>query len=263
MNPYTRAVSGHLRGIRAADRRQALSDLDDLLSDGAVTADELGPPEAYAANLREQLGRRSRRWGGFGLGRATLARVWNPADPRLFVPRALGLGWRLNVGALAVRLGWLRPDDADRDVLAAIPAGVRLLQQTMPGVLATATVVAAARSWRAGDRVPARFDPAGRVTGWVDRRWLLAPSAVAVAAAGWAWLPGTDEDAVLVRPALAASVAATTATVLWVGLRAHREPTAARVWLGPLVFAAPVVTELAATVLPVRSGLARISREER
>ena len=36
-------------------------------------------------------------------------RWWDPSDPRIFVPRAIGLGWDVNLGAIAVKLGWLPP----------------------------------------------------------------------------------------------------------------------------------------------------------
>jgi len=38
-----------------------------------------------------------------------------PADDRIIVPHALGMGWAINLGAVAVRLGVLQPDDADEE----------------------------------------------------------------------------------------------------------------------------------------------------
>jgi hypothetical protein len=38
------------------------------------------------------------------------ATLWNPSSPRLLVPQAFGVGWTLNVGALAHGLGALRRD---------------------------------------------------------------------------------------------------------------------------------------------------------
>ena len=43
------------------------------------------------------------------------ARSFSPADPVL-VPRAYGVGWDLNLGALAVRAGLAHPDDLDDDL---------------------------------------------------------------------------------------------------------------------------------------------------
>lgn len=51
-------------------------------------------------------------------------RWWAPSDPRIFVPRAIGIGWDINFGAVAVKLGLLREDDIDDDVVAAIPPEV-------------------------------------------------------------------------------------------------------------------------------------------
>ncbi|QIK70949.1 hypothetical protein G7070_06190 [Propioniciclava coleopterorum] len=48
--------------------------------------------------------------------------MWNPADPRLLMPRAFGAGWDLNVGAVAVRLGFIEPD-AEDEPFAEVPQG--------------------------------------------------------------------------------------------------------------------------------------------
>ena len=39
------------------------------------------------------------------------SRIWNPLDRRVFVPKALGIGWTINFGALAVLTHIVRPDD--------------------------------------------------------------------------------------------------------------------------------------------------------
>ena len=57
---------------------------------------------------------RERTWHGRILGvvpydfrRPTLQRIksrwWNPSDPRIFTPRALGVGWDVNLGRLLGR----------------------------------------------------------------------------------------------------------------------------------------------------------------
>ncbi|WP_432558485.1 DUF5808 domain-containing protein [Granulicoccus sp. GXG6511] len=264
MNPYVTDVARHLSGVRRADRDAALRDLEELLATG-VTPAELGPAEEYAAGLREQLGRpRFRFPGGLWMGREARARLWAPADPRLFVPRSLGIGWDLNVGALAVRLGWLRPDDADADVFAAIPAGVRAAQRAVPVALAALSVPAAIGLWRQGRRLPTNFDAAGRVNRWVDRRWLIpvVGGNAVIAAWGATHRPEAVEQDVdtVVRPALATTAGAFTVAYLLAARSGARRPDAARPWVGPVLALTPVAAQLAATVLPVRAGLARVAQ---
>lgn len=262
MNPYAVEVSRHLTGLRPADRAAALADLEDLLSSG-VTAAELGSPQEYAAGLREALGRsRLRLPGGFVIDRAARSRMWAPEDPRLFVPRGFGLGWRVNVGNLAVRLGWLRPDDADAAVFEAIPGSVRLIQRLTPVALAVLTAAAAAALWRTGERIPFHFDPAGRVDRWGDRRWLLAVVAGSGAMAGWgAQAPAAQDEDAVARPAIATSAGALCLLFVLTTLAGARSPEATRPWLVPVAVLTPTVAELAATVLPMRAGLARVTGE--
>lgn len=73
------------------------------------------------------------------------ARSFSPADPVL-VPRAYGIGWDLNLGALAVRAGLAHPDDLDDD-LSLGPAQTAALSAA-PALLALG--VAAAGAPRAG-----------------------------------------------------------------------------------------------------------------
>lgn len=262
MNPYTIEVSRYLTGVRRADRDTALADLEDLLASG-VTPDELGSPQEYAAGLREALGRpRLRLPGGLVIDRAARSRLWAPEDPRLFVPRGFGLGWRVNVGNLAVRLGWLRPDDADAAVFEAIPDRVRAAQRLVPVVLAVLTTAGAAGVWRTGARIPVNFDLAGRVDRWGDRRWLLLVTAVSGALAAWgAQAPAVQDEDAVARPAIATSAGALCLAMVLTTLAGARRPEAKRPWLGPVAVLTPVLAELAATVLPVRAGLHRVAQE--
>ena len=72
------------------------------------------------------------------------ARSFSPADPVL-VPRAYGIGWDLNLGALAVRAGLAHPDDLDDD-LSLGPAQSAALSAA-PALLALG-VAAAGAPWR-------------------------------------------------------------------------------------------------------------------
>lgn len=256
MNPYTQQVSQHLHRLTAAQRQQALADLDDILASG-VTAEELGDPQAYAAELEDELARPGFRLpGGLGFGKQARARIWDPTNPKLFVPRAFGLGWRLNVGALAVKLGWLRPDDVDADVVAAIPEEVRRLQRVLPYLAAGEATLYALLAARK-ERVPRHWDAVGRVDGWMNRAWLVLPVGAAYAIAAWGSRPAEGEDAV-VRPALALSGTGLIDALMFATLAAAK-PGKKHWWVGPLVVGVPVAAELAATVLPIREGLTNVT----
>jgi hypothetical protein len=95
------------------------------------------------------------------------SRMWNPLDPRIFVPRVFGLGWDINFGALAVKLHLVNPDDEDEPFAAVSP---RLVTATLalPLLLAVAFVVLAAASWPG---LPARLPVHWNVVGEADNFW--------------------------------------------------------------------------------------------
>lgn len=131
IDDYIRQVSTHLK-LRGRKRREALADLLETLTEEAVATSEAqalanaGSAVDYAAELDAQF-RQGRP--GFatiagipnsftrGVGER-LANTFNPADARLLVPKVIGAGWSINMGAVAVRLGLLNPDDLDDEVLA-------------------------------------------------------------------------------------------------------------------------------------------------
>ena len=102
------------------------------------------------------------------------ARSFSPADPVL-VPRAYGVGWDLNLGALAVRAGLAHPDDLDDD-LSLGPAQSAALSAA-PALLALG--VAAIGALRAGRR--GGDSAAGAAGGRGRAVALLPPVAVATA----------------------------------------------------------------------------------
>lgn len=72
--------------------------------------------------------------------RERAARHYSPTDP-LLVPRAWGIGWDLNLGALAVRTGWTNPDDLGDDLRLG-PAGMAALSAA-PAALAVGSAIGA------------------------------------------------------------------------------------------------------------------------
>ena len=260
---YVDDVAAHLGSLPAAERRAALGDLRELLTEG-VDPEDLGPAEDYAAALGVRREQGTSETLGHVLGlpvdvRGTTdphvrSRVFDPSDPRMFVPRVLGAGWRLNYGALAVRLGLLRPDDYDDELLAHIPPGVARLTRAMPWIVAAKTAVWAAVAWRTGREVPSNWDLSGRVSGWSDRRAVL-PALVAIAAgsAAWASLAAAPDDR-LVRQALATSAGSTTTTIALLTAWTSKRPDEPHPAVAAAVLA-PLATTAAMLICPVRAGL--------
>lgn len=63
---------------------------------------------------------------GVWLGRSDAALDgFEPENPRLFIPRKYGLGWDVNLGAVGVRLGLIRPDDSLPDLASYVPTRLK------------------------------------------------------------------------------------------------------------------------------------------
>lgn len=241
----------------------------------------LGSPEDYAVGVRAALASGTDSDGSVAAAQARVlglpvelrgpvnrrvrARVWDPANPSLFVPRLFGAGWTVNLGALATRLGLLRPDDADEDVLAAIPPGVILAARLVPAGIATGVVTALTARWRdLPDQVPVSWSASGRPTRWGDKRQLLVIGLAAAAPAMWAQVPGPEPTDALVRAGTASwagvIAAAMTATTLLDADARPGDPGHGALLPASLVAAWAVA--LGVVLIPIRTGLRSIWREQ-
>ena len=127
---YLDAIARELASADLPERQRGelLANVRELLTAGASPA-AVGAAEdvvsAYAEAADGADGARDP--GGSG--------VWDPASGRLLAPKPRGGGSNLAWGGIAARLGLLRPDDVDEDVLAAIPdstmAVVRWLRRSL------------------------------------------------------------------------------------------------------------------------------------
>ncbi|QQO77480.1 DUF5808 domain-containing protein [Actinomyces sp. HMT897] len=200
LSDYVAQVRAHL-GAAAPALAEDLAELDASLretadSQGYQTAlAAYGPAADYAAALRgsraaddqaDRPGERPPVRRVLGVPTALsprglvhrAARSFSPADP-LLVPRAYGIGWDVNLGALAVRAGLAHPDDLDDDLDLA-PAQMTALS-LVPALLALG-VAATGTHW--APRGP-RQGRAGRAP--ADGRGpavALLPPALAAAALG-------------------------------------------------------------------------------
>lgn len=114
-------------------------------------------------------------------------RAFETENPSLLVPRAVGVGWDLNLGAVAVKLGLIRPDDSLPDLEGHIPARVSTLLTVAP--LGGAAVVAAmgALAVRNDGPLPSNWSITFRPSSWVSApRAVAVPVVLSVAAGAWA-----------------------------------------------------------------------------
>ncbi len=194
LSPQARAlVEEYLTSVRDAlrgtdlPRSEILVDLRTHIeeavagSDGSVDAvraiiDELGPAAQYRETA-DDTAETSVTTGGRVLGlpydfsmpttAKFAARWWNPADPHVFVPRVWGIGWSVNFAAIAVKLGWMRPDDEDTTPFTNVPDRVLLAAMAVPTLIALAGVLAIVLAWQSlPAEVPTHWGAAGQPDQW-------------------------------------------------------------------------------------------------
>ena len=170
-----------------------------------------------------------------------VARVWwNPRDERLFVPRVFGLGWAINFGAAAVKLGLIEPD-AEDEPFESTPAQAFRTAALVPAAL-TAAVLAhyAVRGPGLPERLPNQMDLAGRGKDWIPTPAAAALDiAVAAAPTVWAsWLVSSGKRGPRTAGALAAATTAASISAWLTVWRTSATDGKARPWAGPMVLAA-------------------------
>ncbi|MGP6174167.1 DUF5808 domain-containing protein [Corynebacterium sp. A21] len=268
--------------LTAGEVADLLGEHRDLITELATTdADlntELGSPTEYAAATAAEFTPGQKDTSGpqgtlAGVpydfrgpySRQARSRIWNPQDPHILQPRLFGLGWTINFGAVAVKLGWIRPDDIDADVVAAIPEKMLLAAKAVPAALAGATMLTLATGWRElPDTLPMKYHLSGAPHGKRSpKASLLSMPALGAVFAVLPFLPAksTDrEDALRVSSmgSFIGALALGTAASAVAGARGAKRPglfsTAA---LGVGVAAAGGVL-----ILPFRSGLNQVWRRE-
>ena len=167
---YFARVHGALLVAAAGECEETVDDLrthvyEELAGTAGTAADvtrilaELGPPEALAAecsdvasgavpSTAEPAEGRSRLTGTL-LGvpyelrlptaERTALRWWDPMNPNVLVPRVFGVGWALNLGAVAVKLGLIKPDDEDVP-FGSVPDRWLAVSAVLPVLVAVALV---------------------------------------------------------------------------------------------------------------------------
>jgi hypothetical protein len=117
------------------------------------------------------------------------SRSWNPLDRRVVVPKAVGIGWTINFGALAVRTHLVSPDDEDIP-FGAVPPRIVVATLAAPLAALATFVVLAALSWAdLPAQVPMHWAISGHADGYGSRGtylgFLSVLAVVPVAEAVW------------------------------------------------------------------------------
>jgi len=176
----------------ANGRENAVADLKehvrDRLAKTAGTSEdavrvlsEIGPPEDVAAAYAEGIHTEE---GPPGLSGRFLAvpydmrtpssqrfasRRWDPVDRRILVPKALGVGWTVNLGALAVLTHLVHPDDEDVP-FGAVPPRIVAATLVFPLVASVAFAALAAENWsHLPARVPTHWSLSGKADDYGSR----------------------------------------------------------------------------------------------
>ena len=148
-------------------------------ADATTALDELGTPEALAqafadaaADDPEARGHLAGRVLGMPYDVRPLTservarRAWDPTSRKILVPKAFGIGWTVNFGALAVRTHLVRPDDEDDPFTSAGPRVVTAtLAAPVAAVVALGVLVAATWSTLPGT-VPTHWGLDGQPDGF-------------------------------------------------------------------------------------------------
>ena len=259
LNAQLDALTAPVAAEDRADVREALAaHFADHLDASASPADV----SAVAATLGEAEAEEPGRFGvpldltpptGEKMARAW----WNPRDERLLVPRVFGLGWTLNFGAVAVKLGLIEPD-AEDEPFESTPAPAFRTAALVPAALSAAVVAHyVVRGPGLPDQLPNQMDAAGRGVDPIPKAAAAALD-IAIAAIPTAWAGGLVASGKGGPRTAGAIAAATTAASISAWLTVWRTAATdgkARPWAGPLV--------LAAAWLPagaVLFGLARAGR---
>ncbi len=186
-----------------ADVKQVIEELGVVGGDGADAGRRFA--EQFASGFRLR-----------GMGERLTGSLWNPADERLFLPRALGWGWDLNLGAVAVRLGLIEPD-AEAVPFTSTPDPAFRAAALVPAALAGATVLHyLVRGRRLPAVLPSHWDGAGRPDRWVPKGRAaaldLTVTGLAAVAAAWAARssrPAPERAGLLAGTTMAGTIAAT------------------------------------------------------
>jgi len=274
---YLRDVAAALEAADAEMRDDVLADLESHLLehlDTSATVDDvarliadLGSPESFSAALGVTVQEPNTRGSGRVLGmpydlRVPTAeriadRLWNPRDPRIWMPRAFGMGWDLNMGAVAVRLNLIEPDSEDLP-FESTPDRVFFGALAIPVAMTLAMLISylALRS-----TLPAQLPAHWNVQGVADNFWNQAAAfgflfLMAVVPTTWATWSVLSRRTPLLRGATIgfAALFASLSSLLWLLTLVTVLTDFVAWWLPPALIAVAVAVPFGILLWLARAG---------
>ena len=197
-------------------------------------------------------------------------RAFEPENPKLFVPRTICIGWDLNLGAVAVRLGILRPDDSVPDLVDHIPPATIKALRLSPLAGASAVLIAGAYTAQRYDRLPTNWGLTFRPNRWGNGVAAMA-TPVLLSVGAWVWAEIATRRATtsnskptvdVTASAQALGLQAMSLVLITAAARQADNPDAARLLPLAGVMTAPAVST-GVLVTTVRSALRRLDRKLR
>ncbi|WP_124039041.1 hypothetical protein [Neoactinobaculum massilliense] len=191
--------------------------------------------------------------------------LFQPENPSLLVPRTLGAGWDLNVGALAVKLGLIRPDDSLEDLEEYIPARTGRVLAVAPWAGAAVVAVVACMVGSSSKQLPKGWTPTIRPKAAASSWSSLLPAVLGSAGlAAWnGWRRSSSQRVDAPGSALAVATDAAMASDLVARcLAAHGSTRSARL----LAFITPAIVPVILTgtlVGTVKSALTNLDHQLR
>jgi hypothetical protein len=102
------------------------------------------------------------------------SRWWDTSNSKVLVPKIFGVGWTINFGGLAVKLGLLHADDGD-EPFESVPDSFMWTALAVPTVLVMAFVgIWFVKHGVASAQVPTHWGPSGAADGWSSKNSVLA-----------------------------------------------------------------------------------------
>lgn len=200
-------------------------------------------------------------------------RAFEPENPNFFVPRTVGIGWDINIGAIAVRLGLLRPDDSVPDLADHIPAATINALRISPLVGGAAVTIAGVRAARQHQTMPTNWGLTFRPTRWGSGAAAMAvPVLLSTGAGVWAEVAARRSSSAQAGPsadvtasAQALGLQAMSLVLIAAAARQAQDPKSARLLPIVGIAAAPAVTTgvLVSTVRSALRGLEQTLRRKR
>ncbi len=274
---YLRDVATALQPADAEMRADVLADLEshllERLDADATTDDvarliaELGSPDSVSAALGVTSPTPRTAGSGRVLGipydvRVPTAeriaeRLWNPRDPRIWMPRVFGMGWDLNMGAVAVRLHLIEPDSEDLP-FESTPQRTFAAALAVP-VLMTAAMLLSYLVLR--DTLPAQLPAHWNVQGVADNFWDQAAAfgflfLMALVPTLWAvWSVLTRRPALLRGATIGfAGLFASLGSLLWLLTLVTALTTFVAWWFSPLLICIAIAVPFALLLWLARIG---------